>query len=179
MIIKGDLKYKKIKKVTKEKDKTIKNYRYEAYYYGTKILETKFYLKKKLALNNIKKISKEYLRSLKQEFKNNNNECEEGEIESHKIYKINNDDENSMSFLPEQLEYNNSLTHSRTYVVYLNQFFQKFKIDYEYSFDNFKNLYICKLRVDNKVFVTDVPFIRKIDAKENVSKKACDYLKII
>ncbi|ORY18902.1 hypothetical protein LY90DRAFT_708189 [Neocallimastix californiae] len=84
-----------------------------------------------------------------------------------------------MSFLPEQLEYNNSLTHSRTYVVYLNQFFQKFKIDYEYSFDNFKNLYICKLRVDNKVFVTDVPFIRKIDAKENVSKKACDYLKII
>ncbi|OUM56591.1 hypothetical protein PIROE2DRAFT_18732 [Piromyces sp. E2] len=131
------------------------------------------------ALNTIKKISKDYIQLLKQEFKNNNIECEDGEIDSHKLYNEKNNEENSTSFLPEQLEINNQLTHSRTYVVFLNQFFQKFKIDYEYTFENFRNLYLCRLRIDNKIFVTDSPFMRKVDAKEEVSKKACDYLKII
>jgi len=180
MIVKGDLKFKKLKKTVIGKDKNVvKQYKYEAYYFGLKIVEKKYYLKKKVALNTIKKISKDYIRLLKQEFKNNNNECEEGEIESNKLYNEKNNKENYLSFLPEQLELNNQLTHSRTYVVYLNQFFQKFKIDYEYTFENFQNLYLCRLRIDNKYFVTDCPFPRKADAKEEVSKKACDYLKII
>ncbi|ORX57348.1 hypothetical protein BCR36DRAFT_580755 [Piromyces finnis] len=179
MIIKGDLKFKKLKKIKIEKDQNeVIKYKYEAYYFGLKIVETKYYLKKKIALKTIKKISKDYLRMLKQEFKNSN-EDEEGEIDSNKLYNNKADEENQISFLPEQLEINNQLMHSRTYVVYLNQFFQKFKIDYEYSFENYKNLYLCKLRIDNKYFVTDRPFIRKVDAKEEVSKIACDYLKII
>jgi len=180
MIIKGDLKFKKLKKVIKDEDQKIKKkYKYEAFYYGMKIVETKYYLKKKVALNSVKMMAKDYVRLLKQEFKNNNVECEEGEIESYKIYNEQIEDDQAISFLPEQFELHNILTHSRTYIVFLNQFFQKFKIDYEYTFETCRNLYLCKLRIDNKFFVTDVPFVRKIDAKENVSKKACNYLKII
>ncbi|ORX47674.1 hypothetical protein BCR32DRAFT_272415 [Anaeromyces robustus] len=178
MIKKKDLEFKKVKKIINENNQVIKNYKYEAYYSGMKIVETKYYSRKKIALKSIKKLSKEYLKLLKQKFKNNDSESEEGEIESKNIYQDNKDNENALSFLPEFLDYNKSLNQSRTYSIYLYQFFQKFKIDHEYIFENIGNLYLCKLRINNKYFITEGPFIRKMDAKENVSKKACDYLKI-